>query len=1519
MINAATNKSKSAPAEQGRQEIVRGYTMRSELGTGSFGNVYLMHQPMLDREVAVKVISPQYANRPDFIRRFEVEAQLVARLEHPFIVPLYDFWREPTGAYLVMRYLRGGSVRDYLHKARHAGEPTPWTLEEIAEMLNQITSALGAAHRQGIIHRDLKPGNIILDDDGNAYLADFGIAKDTSKEAGDKGGFMGSPAYASPEQINGQQVAAQSDIYSLGIMLYEILTTQHPFPYKSISSLFEKQLQEPVPSVREIRADYPPAVDNVLQRATDKDPEERYESANALAAAFRQAINPQTVIQPPRGFRMHSTQGAASLDDIDMAAATQMLVTTNPYKGLRAFQEADASDFFGRSKLIAKLKERMQEDHPFTRFLAVVGPSGSGKSSVVKAGLVPDLRHGGIENSSDWFISEMIPSISPFEELKAALLSVAVNAPDQEIFDRIGSDDPDHENSLGDAVKSILPDDGSEFLLVIDQFEEVFTQTDSEATRSLFLRTLYNAVVDPESRLRVIVTLRADFYDRPLLRPLIGDLMRERTEVVLPLSRDELEEAIRGPAERVGMILESGLTSAIANDVLNEPGALPLLQYALTELFEHRQGRVLMLSAYQDNGGAKGALARRAEQLHEEASDEEREAIRQLFLRLVTLGEGQEDTRRRVLRSELVSLGARPEVLRRAMDEFGKHRLLTFDVDPTDREPTVEVAHEALIRTWKRLREWLDKGREEVRLQRRLTNAAEEWHNSGQDPSFLASGSRLVQLEEWLRNGDLVPNAKEQAYIDGSIAKREASAAEERARQEREQQLEQRSRNFSRALVVVFALATVVSLWFLNDSIAQRRIAERSANEARSLALVNAAQLAIGDDNYDQAIVLSLEATRIPNSPVQAQRVFAQSVYAPGTQRQLLGQAGPAWSIAHHPSRPEAFMGTDNGSILHWNITTGDLLYQLRGHQQAVRSVAVSPDGSLLLSAADDGAIMLWNIAATDVQPQSLRRLLGHSAPVNALAVSSDNQRALSASSDGSLVLWSLPAGEPLLRLQGHEGRVHSVAFTPNGQQAVSGSNNGVMIVWDMNSGAIIRQAQAYPASETLWDIAMMPNGQQVLVASSDRSVALWNVTSMEQVRRLEGHSDQVYSVTVSADGMRAVSASQDTSLIHWDVVSGDVLRRFGGHSGGVQGVQFAPGGDHVVSAAFDGTARLWELRNGVDLGRLAGHRDRIRSVATSPDGRLALSASDDLTLILWDLASQEIQARFEGHTARVRDVVFSPDGLTAVSGGDDNSVILWDVQSGSVLQRLEGHSNGVYALAFHPEGQQVVSGSSDGEAILWDVRSGSEVRRFSADDGWVRGIDISPDGSQLLTAVGAGQAVYLWDIESGEQLQRLSGHGDWLWDVTFSPDGQRALSTASDSIIFLWDLQSGEALLQLEGHTAPVYTAIFSADGRYALSASGDATVRLWELEGGQELRRYENTSAVWGVALAELEGQNIIVSAGEAGLLQLWALSPSLPALTDWAFANRFVRDLTCLERLQYSIEPLCEPGQAAQAQLP
>lgn len=844
---------------------VRGYELHERLGSGAFGVVYRGFQSAVGRQVAVKVIQPQYANDPGFIRRFQSEAQLVARLEHPHVVPLYDYWREPGAAYLVMRLMGGGSLEALL--AERALDT-----DETARLLTQIGGALASAHDMGVVHRDLKPANILRDGDGNAYLSDFGVAVglDGRRPGHPAGGSTLTVPYASPEQLDGRPTDARSDLYSLAVVAAQCLT--------GLTGAYE-----------EIKGALDPAVAAVLDRATAGDPSRRYSDVITFTNELVGVLSTERPEAPE--------PATASVD--------------NPFKGLRAFTAADAHDFHGRDRTIARLLARLGDAGDTGRFVAVVGPSGSGKSSVVRAGLIPAIRRGALPMSDTWFVVEMKPGMHPFDALEEALVSVAIDPPASLLDILLGP------AGVRRAVARVTPDD-TQLLLVIDQFEELYTLTD-ESTRARFIEGLVDLMSERRARCRVVVTLRADFYDRPLEHGRLGELLRSGTEVITPMTASELESAITGPAQRAGVGVDSTVVQSLISDTVDRPGALPLLQYALTELFERRRGRTISLASLDESGGVSGSLVRRADSILEGLPRSAAETARQVLLRLVTIGEeGANDTRRRVLVSSLGGLGSASDI-RQVLDEFGRHRLLSFDRDPVSRAPTVEISHEALLTEWATFGEWIEDGRSDLMIHQRVVDAVKEWDASGRDPTYLLRGGRLERAIAWADSTSLALNEPERSFIEASTHERDTELAERALRERQAAESAAKAEHRTRQLTVV-AVAAALFLAVAGFALIQRHEATAAQIELdrvqASVRLAVASSSNLRDDP-ELSAMLAVEAIK-----ATAELGFAtpEAVDATHWALQELGATYPVTD-----STPGYIRLGPNGSTSVWGLSPHEL------------------------------------------------------------------------------------------------------------------------------------------------------------------------------------------------------------------------------------------------------------------------------------------------------------------------------------------------------------------------------------------------------------------------------------------------------------------------------------------------------------------------------------------------------------------------------------------------------------------
>jgi WD40 repeat protein/serine/threonine protein kinase/energy-coupling factor transporter ATP-binding protein EcfA2 len=1554
--------------------VIRGYELRERIGSGGFGVVHRAFQTTVGREVAIKIILPHFANHPDFIRRFENEAQLIARLEHLHIVPLYDYWRDPHGAYLVMRWLRGGSLKDALEKG-------PFDLEAAALLLDQIGSALEAAHRNDVVHRDLKPGNILFDEDGNAYLADFGIAKNLKPGDGattDSGMILGSPDYISPEQARNGPVTAQTDIYCLGVVLYEMLAGQHPFPGANSVERLYKHLNDPLPPLANLADAIADDVNAVIAKATAKNPQQRYADALSMASAFRSAAALQRApaddsLVEQLTLREHEVLQLVVDGCTNQEIAQQLYITVatvkwhtqhlyrklhvrsrvqaicrareldligngdtqtsdrpstyvvlpepgNPYKGLRAFQTTDARDFFGRETLIQKLVSRLNEHHRLARFLAVVGPSGSGKSSLVKAGLVPALWRGDIAGSERWFVAEMMPGTRPLDELEIALSRVAADRSEQlrEHLDR------DADGLLRIAAL-ILPNDGSELVLIIDQFEEVFTLVDDETVRTHFLDLIDHAVTDVRSRVRVIVTLRADFYDRPLHYPRFGELLRQRMETVLPLSAEELEAAMVKPAARVGVLFEEGLVPTITAEVNYQPGALPLLQYALTELFERRSGRTLTQQAFHEIGGAIGALAQRAEELYREQDEPGKDIIRQMFLRLVTLGEGTQDTRRRVHLSELRAITSSPDMMDEMIDTFAAYRLLSLDHDPLTRSPTVEVAHEALLQEWERLREWLNTSRADVRLQRQLAAQAAEWDRAHHDGSYLLRGARLKQFERWSAETELALTPGERAYLDASIDEHDRQARLERERQAREARLERRARRVLQGLVGVFLLAALISVAFAIVAFGERDTALRQAAVNRSLVLANDAEAAVSNARSDLGLRLALEAVNMDDPPRNAVRALETVSFAFGTRAILREQGGVIITVAFSPDSRLALSGgcaqIDGDScaaseLILWDVENAIERQHYPGPDAWVKAVAFHPDGRTALAAYDDGSIIRWEVQTR----QRLHTYQGHSRAVNSLAISPDGRLMASGGADGLVLLWDIESGAILHRFDDHTDAVSRVRFSPDGQLLAAGSDDTLILVWNTATFERVQRLEGHSTVITALGFRPGRTGMNTTLISAARTdLREWDLESGETIRSFQMPCAG-YAMAITPDGRTlAISSCGATALYDLDNWQLEQSSEAEVHSDVIT-LAMSPDGRYLLESRSQGELQLSNMPDTAEIRRFEADVP-LASSELSPDGRYLLTgAYTGGVAILWDTQTGQEVHRIENLADSVLVVGFSPDGQQAVLGSADSwgvtrdrQLVLVDIATGEVLHRLEGHEFGVRTHAFSPDGRWLLTGSvmfgagwndheqgDFGELMLWDARTGGLIRRFDETPG-VFDIAFSADGQQAYTAHLGPALTKAWDVSTGREI----GQWDGFIAVTLGYEDNTLLTNMR-----LIDLQTNVIIRRFVGdYHGAVMDMDISPDGRYLISGNTSGDLILWDYATGEEIRQFRGyTTTIWNTFFSP-DGQTAYSSAYEGPVRQWRVADWSLQDLLAWIHANRRIRDFTCDERAQYDIEPLCE----------
>lgn len=1326
---------------------VRGIELRDVIGRGDSTVVYRAYQPSLAREVAVKVIGAEVADRPEFIRRFEENARAVARLEHPHILGLHDFWREPSGAFMVMALAQGGSL------AQRTSDGD-WSPAATLRVIEEVGSALAYAHRRGIAHGAVTLSNVLLDDEDNAYLADFAVAGEAANNA--------------------------DDIYALGKMIGGLLGGSPP---DNITR----------------------GLDRVLDRAMARDPTDCYPRVEDLLRDLRRVFGVDVV---------------RTASDIDIGSEE----VENPYRGLRAFLEGDADLFFGRDDLIERLIETVRE-HPL---VAVVGPSGCGKSSLVRAGMMPAIRAGAIEGSDMWLITDMFPGPFPFEELTRALNRVAVVPVD---LDDLMSD----KRGLFRITKQVLPGEDVQLLLLIDQFEELFSTVHDPETRRLFLDSLTVATSDAEGRLHVVITLRADYFDRPLEFHGFGSRVEAGLVPVAVPSEDGLAVAISQPARMAGLELEPGLVARIVADVKDEPGGLPLMQHALTELANRHRNRLLTFEAYHETGGVDAALGKRAEEVFAALSQRERAAAEYVFLRLVSVDETTDDTRRRVRRTELVALDIEATTLDNVIQRFGAHRLLTFDRDPVTRGATVEIAHEALLREWDRLRGWVNSRREDLLLHRRLVRAVQEWEASGRDDAFLLTGGRLEQFETWGRTTDFSLTESERDFL---VAGRLSADA-----------ISNRRRWRRGALVGVLSLLTVAAVWLAVNSLDQAR-----NTAARSL--VAAARGTMATDP-ELALLLAVEgvenARAIGGSVLDdATASLHEALLTGPVTRSLPGVGRIAWS---HATNLIATLDNEGGiTVSVRDATSGDVVSQLVPGHGNVSGLAWSSDGRLLAITHREGPAILWEPARDQVIAEIPPDLAGYSfpsfGPGDEILAMSDLPGAERCCRTDSVLIWDVAANAELHRF-GLDTRVFGTHMSPvEPLLVVSEPETFRAAIWDVQSGEKTVDLGSLGYHNDF--VRFSPDGQKAAVLGAEQ-LEIFDVGTGESILKVAAGRGNL-DLEWTPDGRYIATSGNDVAIRIFDAAEGTLVRVLESPFGGIPDIEFGPRGFELAGVRDE--IRVWEPGdNGgrsVQLYRI-GHpitnavwtpnRDRVVTIGTA-DGVTVVDIIDVATgMQIASIAQPVFEDPPPGPLPPPDKVLVSPDGrfIAATQHGVTTQII--DAETYETVTVLDpGGSPG----SFSPDSGLLIVGDFR-VAYIYDTDSWAEVGRIRNRDPsphftWYDDSAFHPTRPIVFVADAneTDRGLTVWDISGKPERIATFRFEDGTHAVSLSADGRRvAVRSVFSGFVRVWDVDvalagsdpSTAILLDIEPGDV-MYGAVLNDDGTVLATANKAGELAIWDVD---------------------------------------------------------------------------------------
>ncbi|WP_016952075.1 caspase family protein [Anabaena sp. PCC 7108] len=1167
-----------------------------------------------------------------------------------------------------------------------------------------------------------------------------------------------------------------------------------------------------------------------------------------------------------------------------------------PYRGLRAFSEGDAQFFYGRESLTQQLINELGKKS----FLAVVGASGSGKSSVVNAGLIAKLRLGKqLPGSDSWLIKSLRPGSLPLEALVQKLANIRTTENETSSSPHLLLEGMLYQGVEG-FVYWLRNRPEPMIVLVIDQFEELFTLAPTE-DRNKFLELILGALEYAPDRFKLVITLRADFISPCLEVPELANLLQNSSVLVPPkLSDDDYRRVIVNPAEQVGLKVEAGLVEILLQELNHSAGDLPLLEFVLEQLWEFRQEGELTLTAYQQQvEGIKGALERKAQAVYESLDKSAQECTRWIFLSLTQLGEGTEDTRRRVFKSELVVNKYPAALIDRTLQTLTAGKLVVVNVEEeigsgkgTEIQPlpstglvTIEVAHEILIRHWSTLRWWLEENRSRLRSQRQIEQAASLWKHHHEQADFLLQGIRLAEAEEiYVKYTDELSQAV-QHFI--------AACLEARKQQEFEQK--KRLKQAQRAVAVISILGISASV------LGGFAYFQKQAAEFREISALNASSTALLLSNQQlESVIASLKAGRelksvfVPGKDIQiaTAATLQQAIQQTQEINRLQGHSQQVNAVKFSPDGKKLASASDDKTVKIWDFQ-GKLITTFTGFENRVTAIHFSPDGKLL--AVSEG----HNIKIYTLDSRLIYELVGHTDNITDISFSHDGKLIVSSSLDKTIKLWRVN-GTLIKTWNPDNGWVNTVSFSPDDKIIASGGEDNLVKLWQTNNGKLIKILSGHQGRIT--KVKFSPNGKYIASASGDKTIKLWD-NQGELLQTLAGHSEQINSIDFSPDNQIISSASADNNIKFWRL-DGSLLTTLKGHGEQVRDVSFSLDGKYIASASADKTIRFWQViltpflleEYGLNepqrrVHEVSRREERVRVASRREERRKKKEGSNQfqvedinsvnfsknrvLAAAGWDgkvsIWQKDQVTKFQAHKDIINAVSFSNDGKILATASADKTVKIWNSQNYQLLKTITGHQNRVTSISFSPDNQMLASGSADKTIKLWRLADGKLLKTFTGHTDEVTSVDFSPD-SQMIVSGSFDNTVKLWRID-GTLVRDCIGHSLAISSVKFSPDGKIIAAASWDNSIKIWNVATGKLINTFSGHNDGVTSLSFTTDSQILASGSADHTIKLWNVETGaliKTLLGYPNQIN----SISFSSDNKILVSGGKNAGVMVWDL---------------------------------------------
>ncbi len=1186
----------------------------------------------------------------------------------------------------------------------------------------------------------------------------------------------------------------------------------------------------------------------------------------------------------------------------------QQLIKASPYKGLNRFNAADRDRFYGRDKLIRRILEAINA----SGLTLVTGASGSGKSSVIRAGVIPELKQSLSSQAIKDFI--FTPSQDPFESLYRCLLS------EEKDYQFSESDAQVVLTKKADAITQVidrLKEKDERWLWFIDQFEELFTNCGDESIRQNFIDGIVKIVKSGNGSVRIILGMRADFLEQFSFYPALGTILdKDNIHLVTEMHPDELRQAIEQPAAKHGVVFETGLVEQIIQDVQGQRGYLPLLQYSLNLLWETEcktqaadgraeiENRVLNISTYNLLEGVRGALQTRVDKLYRNLSSDQRSLTKQIFLKLVNIVDtdgGSRPVSRRANQSEFEGKDFEKTLLA----TFVKENLLVSSTEYQNEQgldfqgtsgkkqyATVEIAHEVLLSSWDELKRWLEEEKETIILKNYLADETNRWQrirqesNEAKAKTELLKGARLEQLYT-LREAKAFEKLGGLSYLENEFI--DVSFAWSK---QQEAQVKRRRQITVGALTFFLAIVSGLAV------IAQKNADEANrANVNQGFISASYKMTSLLYDNLQlEALVEAVETgdrlQRSPNNSLASSDVKMRVALATGEviynikeKNRLIDHSRDVSAIAYSTDGKYIASGSYDTTVKLWDIS-GKKLHTFTGHKDVVTSIAFSKDSKFLASSSIDRTVKIWNIESKEV------KTLDFAEGINSVVFSTDGKQ-LAIASGNTATIISADSGAKVQTLTGHSGDVVKVVFSLDGKLLATASADQTVKIW--SNGKELQTLRGH--SSAIASVIFSPDGKQLASASADNTVKLWNIDGKE-LQTLRGHRNKVTDVAFSPDGKSLATASDDRTIKIW-TIAGQEIQNLQGHSDIVRSIAFANDGKNLASASADKTIKIWNLDAPQRLV-LEGHSRGIRSIAFSPDSQKIVSASADKTIKIWS-NGKELKT-LSGHAQVVTSIAFSPDGKKIASGSSDDMIKIWDSE-GKELQTLTGHSSVVYSVAFSTDGKYLASSSLDKTVKLWNA-AGQELQTISEGIGEVLSIAFSPDSKQLALA-SRDKTVKLWNIET-KKLQTLGQHTDQVTSIAFSPDGKYIASASSDRTIKIWS-SDGKELQTLKGHSDAIATVAFAPNSQQLATASADRIIKVWNIDGNELFTLKGHNDAIASVAFSP-DG-NYLASASNDKTIILWNINLESLKQLGCNSLNDYIFTQTDLDPKNSNLRMICK----------